>query len=91
MRANPTRLVLLDLLRVVAITLVVTAHAGQAVNHPIGQFFGVENFYWVSIGGVGVTIFLVLSGLALQLNYGHKDIGYGQLMASRILRIYPVY
>lgn len=86
-----TRLVLLDLLRILGIILVLIAHIGQFIQHPIGQFFGIKGFYWVSIGGVGVTIFLILSGLALHLNYGQRDIGYRQFMVRRLLRIYPTY
>jgi len=90
-KISSARLVLLDLLRVLGITLVLIAHIGQAIQHPIGQFFGIKGFYLVSIGGVGVTIFLILSGLALHLNYRQKDISYRQFMAGRILRIYPIY
>jgi len=90
-KISSTRLVLLDLLRVIGIILILIAHIGQATHHPIGQFFGIKGFYWVSIGGVGVTVFLILSGLALHLNYRQKDISYGQFMSGRILRIYPTY
>jgi len=86
-----TRLVLLDLLRVLGISLILTAHIGQAIRNPIGQFFGIKDFYWVTIGGVGVTVLLVLSGLALHLNYKQKDISHKQFMARRLLRIYPTY
>lgn len=89
--SKSTRLVLLDLLRVLGITLVLISHIGRAIQHPIAQFFGIKGFYWASIGSVGITIFLILSGLALHLNYRYKDISYRRFMVGRILRIYPTY
>jgi len=83
-KGHSERFSLLDLARVIAIVLVLIAHIGQAVGNPIGEFFGVENFYWVSVGGVGVTLFLILSGLALELNYGWANTQnlYGVLAVS---------
>lgn len=85
------KLVGLDLMRCVAIVLLLLAHIGQAINSPIGSFFGVPHFYYVSLGGLAVTIFLILSGAVLELQYGRKNIRYWQFLAKRCLRIYPVY
>lgn len=85
------RLIRLDLIRCSAIILLVTAHIGQSIQSPIGRFFGLPNFYYVSLGGVAVTIFLILSGFVLELKYGQSNIGYAQFVLKRILRIYPVY
>jgi peptidoglycan/LPS O-acetylase OafA/YrhL len=81
----------LDLLRCGAIGLLLLAHIGQSIDSPLGGFFGIPNFYHVSLGGLAVTIFLLLSGVVLQMQYGHKPINYPQFLAKRWLRIYPVY
>jgi peptidoglycan/LPS O-acetylase OafA/YrhL len=81
----------LDLLRCGAIVLLLLAHIGQSIDSPLGRFFGIPNFYYVSLGGLAVTIFLLLSGAVLQMQYGHKSINYPQFLAKRWLRIYPVY
>jgi peptidoglycan/LPS O-acetylase OafA/YrhL len=81
----------LDLVRCFAITLLLVAHIGQKVESPIGGFFGIPDFYYVSLGGVAVTVFLILSGTVLELKYGNKDIRSSRFIFKRILRIYPVY
>lgn len=85
------RIVLLDLLRVIAITLLLVSHVGAVFNHPVGSYFGIDHFYYVTLGGVAVTIFLLLSGIVLELSYGEKNYKYFEFVLSRILRIYPVY
>jgi peptidoglycan/LPS O-acetylase OafA/YrhL len=84
---------LLDLVRIVAVALVVTRHVSTTVSPPQGLsgVFGLPGFYYVSIGGVGVTIFLVLSGLCLQLRYEDRTSSYGPFLVSRCIRIYPIY
>ncbi|TXR52191.1 acyltransferase family protein [Reinekea thalattae] len=82
---------LLDLLRIFAILLVFIAHFGQLFNHNLGDFFGIKNFYYVSLGGVGVTLFLLLSGLLLGLTDGNKKRGYFAFIGKKLKRIYPLY
>jgi peptidoglycan/LPS O-acetylase OafA/YrhL len=84
------RHVLLDIIRIVAVTLLLTAHIGQTLNHPIGRAFGIRGFYHVSLGGLAVTLFLILSGLVLELQ-NRKHITYRDFIIKRVLRIYPVY
>jgi peptidoglycan/LPS O-acetylase OafA/YrhL len=43
------------------------------------------------LGTIAITLFLVLSGLTLELNYRSRELSYGEFMVNRILRIYPVY
>ncbi len=81
----------LDLLRCAAIGLILVAHIAQSIDSPWGAPFGLPNFYHVTLGGVAVTMFLVLSGVVLQMQYGRKPINYPQFVAKRVLRIYPVY
>ena len=84
------RSVLLDLLRILAIVLVFIAHFGQLLGSPVGGFFGIKNFYYVSLGGVGVTLFLILSGLLAGLTSASKQTGYLDYLIKKLLRIYPV-
>jgi peptidoglycan/LPS O-acetylase OafA/YrhL len=85
------RFIGLDLIRCVAIGLLLMAHIGQTIKSPIGRLFGFPHFYYVSFGGLAVTIFLILSGVVIELQYGKKNINYLQFIVKRILRIYPVY
>jgi len=86
------RYLILDIIRCVAILLLLISHIGQTINNPImGAWFGINHFYKVSFGGLAVTIFLILSGLALQLNYGCKKIHLSKFIAKRCLKIYPIY
>lgn len=86
-----SRSVLLDTIRSFAIGLVVLGHIFQTIGNRAGGFFGIENFYYVSIGGIGVTVFLILSGISLELSYGKKQITYTHFIMGRIFRIYPIY
>jgi len=85
------RYILCALARVSALILVLIAHISQVSNLPFGGFFGLKNFYYVSLGGAGVTIFLVLSGIFLQLNYKNQEIPFLPFLKKRIIRIYPIY
>jgi len=85
------RFIGLDFARCVAIALLLLAHIGQTINNPIATFFGIPHFYYITLGGLAVTIYLILSGAVLELQYGRKDIIYLQFIAKRFLRIYPVY
>jgi peptidoglycan/LPS O-acetylase OafA/YrhL len=85
------RSILLDILRILAIALVFVAHVGQLANNSAGDFFGLKNFYYVSFGGVGVSLFLVLSGVLAGLRGAPPRTGYATYMLKRALRIYPLY
>ncbi|GAA0684650.1 acyltransferase [Marinobacterium maritimum] len=85
------RSVLLDLLRIIAISLVVVAHVGQLLGHASGDFFGIKNLYFVSLGGVGVSIFLLLSGILAGLSRSSHQESYLVYLLKRARRIYPLY
>lgn len=85
------RSTLLDLLRIVAIAMVFSAHFGQLLDWPIGGFFGVKNFYYVSLGGVGVSLFLLLSGLLAGLGEHGRRSQFFTYVYKKCLRIYPLY
>lgn len=85
------RIAVLDIARSIAIVMLLLAHIAQIMESPLGAFFGIRGFYYVSLGGVAVTIFLAISGLAIGLNYGSRETKYLVFIIKRILRIYPVY
>lgn len=85
------RSILLDSLRILAILLVFTAHLGQLLGHASGDFFGWKNLYFVSLGGVGVTIFLLLSGILAGLSDPSRQESYLTYLLKKARRIYPLY
>lgn len=86
------RFIGLDLARCFAIALLLLAHICQTIGNPIGgNLIRVRFFFFGSLGGLAVTIFLILSGAVLELRYGKKDINYLQFITKRCLRIYPIY
>lgn len=86
------RFVLLDFVRVLAISMILFVHVVHRLGSPLSSFFGLPRFYYVSLGGIGVTIFLILSGLVLEINQSdRKKISYGNFVLKRVLRIYPIY
>ncbi len=82
---------LFDLARCVAIVLVVASHVAQVLGARMGDRFGLPGFYYVSIGGVGVTLFLIVSGAVLELQHGSTPPSYRSFVFRRLLRIYPIY
>lgn len=85
------RSLLLDTLRILAITLVFVAHLGQLLDHASGDFFGWKNIYFVSLGGVGVTLFLLLSGILAGLSDASRRTSYPAYLLKKAVRIYPAY
>ncbi len=85
------RSALLDLIRVLAMSLVLLAHIAQSMRSPLGAFWGIKEFYYVTLGGMGVTVFVIVSGVVLQLKYGQTNLSYARFMINRCFRIYPVY
>ena len=71
------RLLPFDLVRIAAASLVIAAHLGLAA---LGPF---------STGGIGVTLFLVMSGLLLAMT--DKGQPWKEYLWKRAARIYPTY
>jgi peptidoglycan/LPS O-acetylase OafA/YrhL len=74
---GPRRLLPFDVVRILAISLIIIAHLGFMSVGP------------VSVGGFGVTLFLVMSGLLLALTDRKQP--WGSFMWQRAQRIYPTY
>lgn len=93
------RLIFLDLIRVLAIVLVVATHLVHQISrftdyHWIKKFIpylGIPNFFWTSFAGLGVVIFIILSGMVLEYNYGQAAINYFSFIFKRLKRIYLTY
>jgi len=85
------RSVLLDLLRILAVAAVVLVHIFQMLDHTWGEKFGFPDFYFVSLGGIGVTVLVIISGITLGLRYAGSDVIYLDFIKKRIFHIYPTY
>lgn len=81
---------LLDVLRILAIGLIVTGHVGDKLALQLwwGKPYNTD-LYFFDEGTLAITILLVISGIGLQFH----DHGKGILMfyTRRLQRIYPVY
>jgi peptidoglycan/LPS O-acetylase OafA/YrhL len=86
-----SRSVLLDFIRILSVGTVAGVHILQIKRSPLGEPFGVPGFYFVSIGGVAVTVLLILSGLVLGLKYKKMQISYLSFLKKRCFRLYPSY
>ena len=89
-RAVDSRFEMPDIIRCIAICLLLTAHICQEVESPLGGYFGFPGIYFISLGGLAVTLFLIVSGAALELTYSGA-VEYKNFFFKRLLRIYPVY
>jgi peptidoglycan/LPS O-acetylase OafA/YrhL len=90
------RLVELDLLRAVAIFLVIGRHtpylAPSNYPYPVKMFF----LYWMKLGWIGVDLFFVLSGflisgLLFREYIQHGQIKLGRFLIRRAFKLYPAY
>lgn len=86
----PTRLLWLDVLRIIAICLVVTGHVAQALNLFWGNVIH-THFFDFSIAKIGVVIFLFVSGLGLHLSQKRRSTPLLRFYIDRLWRIYPMY
>lgn len=98
MKKQP-RLIILDVIRTLAIFLVIGTHILQRVVRfdreswivALTQYGGIKDFFWISWAGFGVMIFIILSGMVLEYNYGQTAIQYLSFMYKRFKRIYLTY
>ena len=67
------RIVILDFLRSLAMVFVITEHVAMVYKSPLAGFYGIKGFYFYGLGGFGVSIFLVVSGAAIELKLSSSD------------------
>jgi peptidoglycan/LPS O-acetylase OafA/YrhL len=94
------RVIIFDLLRIVAISLIVICHLnnsgiGNYNSLIFGQALGtwIGNVFYADLGNVGMILFIIISGAVLELNKKPMNtvIDYGKYMYRRISRLYPAY
>jgi len=78
-RRASERLIIFDIIRSIAIFLVVIAHIG---------FYKIGSFY---PGSIGVSLFLILSGMNLEHSYQKRCPTFKEFIQKRMVRIYPTY
>jgi len=76
------KLIELDSLRALMAFAVFVSHA---------QFLSATEIWSFSLGGLAVTVFIMLSGFAITKSLIGSDASYRQYIARRFWRIYPVY
>jgi peptidoglycan/LPS O-acetylase OafA/YrhL len=77
------------MLRALAIFLVIAAHVLLLTGILLPSTF-IARILRTDIGN-GVSLFLVLSGIALELKYGKKTVKYKYFIFKRLRHIYPIY
>ena len=85
-----SRFVILDTGRVFAISLVLLSHIAYTLKLPIYRLVGIPGLYYTTVGGIGVTFFLILSGISLGLKYSAVD-SYWLFVGKRLWKIYLTY
>lgn len=76
---------LIDYLKGFAIFTIVVYHALQRI--PLSELMANA----IRLGGTGVHLFLLLSGLGLYLSHQNKKLSYPQFLRKRFLKIYIPY
>jgi peptidoglycan/LPS O-acetylase OafA/YrhL len=89
------RLLLFDILRTLAVVLIVISHIGAGVAS-LYRFIGLPNqflTYYFNSGALGVYLLVFVSGavLAYQYNDQNNPIRYFSFLVKRIERLYPAY
>ncbi len=85
------RSLLIDILRIMGITFLLFGHLSSSLHGGPYSFWLVKGIYIVAPGSLAVQIFLFISGVSLQLQYGSRSYKYSDYILKRLLRIYPVY
>lgn len=95
MERETERVLVADLLRVVAILLVLLSHVLISLGAPWAEAgqprLGIFPFVWNTWGEIGVTLFLILSGFGLGYRYRGAPVDFRPFYFKRIVRIYPIY
>jgi peptidoglycan/LPS O-acetylase OafA/YrhL len=87
---NHNKFLILDGIRSLACALIVFQHLASYFKI-VNVSWGTPYFYVINSGELGVTLFIILSGLSLQINDGLKEYRYKDFIIRRFRRIYPLY
>ncbi len=86
------RFTLIDLFRIIALVILLIYHIATEFGPQIIEpFFRIGNFYFMNLGNLAVTLFVIISGLILQLKYGQTKYKYLKFISRRLVRIYSTY
>ena len=89
-RARKPRLFYLDWIRAIAAILIVVTHFNNPYLEPM-RFF-VNRPFGIYIGGLGVSLFLIISGAALMYNYGDREsLDLRTFYTKRAKTLYPMF
>lgn len=89
-RAKKPRLFYLDWIRAIAAILIVVTHFNNPYLEPT-RFF-VNRPFGIYIGGLGVSLFLIISGAALMYNYGDREsMDLRTFYTKRAKTLYPMF
>ena len=89
-RTRKPRLFYLDWIRAIAAILIVVTHFNNPYLEPT-RFF-VNKPFGIYIGGLGVSLFLIISGAALMYNYGDREsLDLRTFYTKRAKTLYPMF
>ena len=84
------RVFYLDLIRALAALLIVLAHFNHHLDERGGGYVLTREPFGISVGALGVSLFLIISGAALTLTY-RRPINLKRFYWKRFLNIYPMF
>ena len=84
------RVFYLDLIRALAALLIVLAHFNHHLDERGGGYVLTREPFGISVGALGVSLFLIISGAALTLTY-RRPIDLKKFYRKRFLNIYPMF
>ena len=88
--AGKPRIFYLDLIRALAALLIVLAHFNVHLDEHGGGYVLTRQPFGISVGALGVSLFLIISGAALTLTY-RRPINLKRFYWKRFLNIYPMF
>lgn len=90
--AKPERLFSPDLIRLLSFLSVVLFHFNMEIfqNYPNAMRIGSLSYAGQSMGDIGISMFIIISGLSLSFS-GQKNFSIGSFFKKRFLAIYPSF
>ncbi|MDF2881844.1 MAG: acyltransferase [Clostridiaceae bacterium] len=86
------RIFYLDFIRAISVMLIITYHFNIQIGlHKIDtKHVMIQSFNNENIGSIGITLFIMISGMALMLNY-KDNLDVELFIKKRITTLYPIY